>query len=267
LNNIPVEISAVEMYIQKNELNNEQRYYLESIIKREDYELKYPLKNLFSQTAIANTHINSIIQKYSNKRIQTLEMDLEKWIKLETDKLTIDRDNSQISINKCKKTISDNNKKINLLYSKLFVNNNSAIIRQMNKFKVAFTFAGENRGYVEAVAVELEPKIGKGNLFYDNFFQAELARLNLDTFLQDIYHNKSDFIVVFLSKEYEHKEWCGIEWRSIRDLIKGKQSDKIILVKLEKFELDGIFSIDGYLDGCKKNPETVAELIYRRISV
>ena len=137
--------------------------------------------------------------------------------------------------------------------------------RAIENFKVALTFAGENRGYVEQVAIDLEMKLGKGNVFYDNFFQAELARLDLDIFLQDIYHNKSDFIVVFLSKGYRSKEWCGLEWRSIRDLIRKKQSDKIILVKLEDFSIDGIFSIDGYLDGIINNPIRISDLINKRI--
>jgi hypothetical protein len=267
LNRIPAEMSAIETYIQNNELTIEQRYYLESIVKRENYELKYPLKNLFPPTNLLDTNINSIILKYSNKRIQTLETDLENWIMSETIKLETDRVDSQTQIDELRRKINGYNKEVNLLYNNLFFNNNSINNRKMNEFKVAFTFSGENRGYVEEVAVELESKIGKGNLFYDNFFQAELARINLDVFLQDIYHNKSDFIVVFLSKTYEHKQWCGLEWRSIRDLIKRKQSDKIILVKLEDFNLDGIFSIDGYLDGSKNNPTTIAELIHRRISI
>jgi hypothetical protein len=267
LSRIPAEINAVEMYVQNNALTDEQRYYLEAIIKRKNYELKYPLKNLFPSTNLADTNINTIILKYANKRIQTLDTDLENWITSETIKLETDRVDSQIQINELRSKIKSYNKKVNLLYNNLFANNGSINTRKMNDFKVAFTFSGENRGYVEAVAVELESKIGKGNLFYDNFFQAELARINLDVFLQDIYHNKSDFIVVFLSKTYEHKEWCGLEWRSIRDLIKRKQSDKIILVKLEDFNLDGIFSIDGYLDGSKNNPATMAELIHRRISI
>ncbi len=267
LNRIYAEMSVIEMYVQNNALTDEQRYYLESIVKRDNYELKYPLKNLFSQTNLLDININSIILKYSNNRIQTLEPDLKNWIMSETIKLETDRVDSRIQIDKLRSKIKSYNKKANLLYHELFLNNDSINNRKMNEFKVAFTFSGENRGYVEAVAVELESKIGKGNLFYDNFFQAELARINLDVFLQDIYHNKSDFIVVFLSRTYEHKQWCGLEWRSIRDMIKRKQSDKIILVKLEDFNLDGIFSIDGYLDGSKNNPTIMAELIHRRIDI
>lgn len=263
--NIPNEISAVERYVQNNILDSKQKYYLESIIKKENYELKYPLKDLFPKIKLANIDINSIILKYSNKRIKTLEIDLENWIKLEVVKLEKDRANLEIKIAEYEHKINCYKNELDSIYNNLFVNNYFPRINKMNKFKVAFTYAGENRGYVEEVAIELEAKIGEGNLFYDNFFQAELARIDLDIFLQDIYHKKSDFIVVFLSKEYEHKEWCGLEWRSIRDLIKKKQRDKIILVKLEDFNLDGIFSLDGYLDGSNNNPMTIAELIYKRI--
>ena len=136
LSYIPTEMSAIKTYIQNNVLTDEQRYYLESIVNRENYELKYPLKNLFPPTNLAKTNINSIIQKYSNKRVQTLEADLENWITSETIKLETDRIDSQIQIDELRNKINSYNKKVNLLYSELFVNNNSINNRKMNEFNL-----------------------------------------------------------------------------------------------------------------------------------
>lgn len=265
LDAIPSELREVKRYFNNGKFNTEQTYYLESIIKQRRYELAYPLKDLFPNIKICGTHINSIILKYSNKELDNLEINLRNWIDIESKKIETEKNDSNILVNQLKNNINLNTIKLTLFFNSLIRENYKSKNREMNNFKIALTFAGENRGYVEQVAIELRKKLGEDNIFYDNFFQAELARLDLDIFLQNIYHNKSDFIVVFLSKDYEKKEWCGLEWRSIRDLIKKKQRDKIILVKLDEFNLDGIFSIDGYLDGKTNNPMAISELIYKRI--
>lgn len=60
------------------------------------------------------------------------------------------------------------------------------------------------------------------SVFYDSDYQSELARPNLDTLLQSIYNENAELVVVFLSQEYADKEWCGLEWRAIRELSKRK---------------------------------------------
>lgn len=265
LDSISTEFSEIKSYYNAEKLTPEQAFYIESIINKKRYELEIPLKNLFPNKEINRIHINSIILKYSNKDLKGLEKNLLDWIEGENEKLIKDTFESESSILKLKEQIILNTNKLQRYFDILLIKQNFSNDRKINKFKVALTYAGENRGYVEQVAINLELKVGKGNIFYDSFFQAELARMDLDIYLQDIYHNKSDFIVVFLSKDYETKEWCGLEWRSIRDLIKNKEGNKIILVKLSEFNLGGIFSIDGFLDGMKNDPLTISELIKRRI--
>lgn len=138
---------------------------------------------------------------------------------------------------------------------------------QKNRFIVAFTFAGENRQFVEQVADEVSSRFGRQRVFYDAFYEAELARPNLDTYLQNIYHNQSDLLVVFLCENYSSKEWCSLEWRAIRDLIKQKNDDRIIFVKMGNFEVGGVFSIDGYLDGTKNSPQKIAQRIIERANM
>lgn len=116
------------------------------------------------------------------------------------------------------------------------------------RFKVALSFAGERRPYVSATVDALRSCLPPDSVFYDFDYQAQLARPNLDVLLQDIYLNRSDLLVVFLSKDYADKEWCGLELRAIRDLIKRKSDDKIMFVRLDDAQVEGIFSIDGYVD-------------------
>ena len=130
-------------------------------------------------------------------------------------------------------------------------------------FNIALSFPGEQRDYVSKVAEILEDRIG--GVFYDEYYQAELARPNLDTLLQAIYHNNSKLIVLFLCEDYARKEWCGLEWRAIRDLIM-KRHDNIMPMRFDGAEIPGLFSIDGYIDLRKRTPDEAAELIIQRFN-
>jgi hypothetical protein len=92
-----------------------------------------------------------------------------------------------------------------------------------------------------------------------------LARPNLDTYLQRIYHDDSELLVVFICADYERKEWCGLEWRAIRDLIKRKEAASIMPIRLDAGDVSGLFSIDGYLDAKDRTPAEVAKLIRARL--
>ena len=92
-----------------------------------------------------------------------------------------------------------------------------------------------------------------------------MARPDLDTYLQRIYHDDSDLIAVFLCAEYEKKEWCGLEWRAIRDLIKTRTSAAIMPFRFDNTSIPGLFSIDGYVEVGQRLPMEVASLILQRL--
>jgi len=133
------------------------------------------------------------------------------------------------------------------------------------RFKVAMSFPGERRPYVSDTVAALRPHLPPDSVFYDHDYQAQLARPNLDVLLQDIYRNKSDLIVIFLCDEYAQKQWCGLEWRAIRDLIKHKKDDQIMFVRFDDTLIEGVLSLDGYVDARVFLPEKLAEFILQRI--
>lgn len=96
-------------------------------------------------------------------------------------------------------------------------------------------------------------------------YQAQLARPNLDTLLQEIYRNKSQLIVVFLCAEYAQKQWCGLEWRAVRDIIKSKEDDRVMFVHFDDAPVDGVLSIDGYIDARAFGADDVAKFILQRL--
>lgn len=133
------------------------------------------------------------------------------------------------------------------------------------RFRVALSFPGEKREYVAAVATEVRKRLGRDAVFYDKDFTAQLARPNLDTLLQRIYLNNSDLVVVFLCAEYERKEWCGLEWRAIRNIIKNKNDHAIMFMRFDRADVSGVFSIDGYVDLDEYTPLEAARMVVERV--
>ncbi len=134
-----------------------------------------------------------------------------------------------------------------------------------HKFAVAFTFPGEKRSYVEKVDKALQILLGPDQIFYDKRYEHELARLDLDTYLQSLYHDRAELIVVFLCSEYNRKDWCGIEWRAVRDIIKKRQGDSVMPFRFDNANIPGLLSIDGYIDAAATATEKAAELIQKRL--
>lgn len=133
------------------------------------------------------------------------------------------------------------------------------------RFQVAFSFPGEKRNYVLRVAELLASKLGRDTVFYDDWYKHELARPNLDTYLQTIYHQQSQLIIPFLCADFERKQWCGLEWRAIRDLIKQRQDEDIMPLRFDDTHISGLFNIDGYIDLRIHTSEQIAELILKRL--
>jgi|CXWL01.1.fsa_nt_gi hypothetical protein len=134
-------------------------------------------------------------------------------------------------------------------------------------FDVAFSFPGEARALVEPIAIELERNIGPNSYFYDANYVSQLARPSLDTLLQDIYRKRSKLVVVFLSGDYQRKEWCGIEFRAIKEIIMQRDHGKIMFVRMDDGPVDGVFKTDGYVDARKFRSEEIARFIQERIKV
>jgi len=135
--------------------------------------------------------------------------------------------------------------------------------RAGRRFGVALSFPGEKRAYVSRVASALQART---SVFYDADHEAQLARLDLDLYLQDIYRNQAELLVVFLCEDYSRNEWCSLEWRAIRNLIKMGERDRIMLMRFDDAIVEGLFSHDGCVDLRKHTPEEAADLICQRLS-
>jgi len=117
-------------------------------------------------------------------------------------------------------------------------------------FNVAVSFPGEKRQYVEEAVNALANLIGTKNIFYDRWYDSQLARPGIDVILQNIYNERTDLVVVFLCKEYNEKDWCGIEWRAIKDLINTKKGEKVMLLTFDYEKVDGLYASMHLLMEC-----------------
>ena len=139
-------------------------------------------------------------------------------------------------------------------------------IRQ-HRFEVALSFPGEHRSYVERVAGELERELGAAACFYDRYYEAQLAQPSLDVLLDQIYGERSGLVVAFICREYDEKEWCGIEWRKIRERVVTGDAWEVMYVRLGEGEVAGMTRLDGYIDARERPPEELARLIVQRVQV
>lgn len=132
-------------------------------------------------------------------------------------------------------------------------------------FEVAFSFPSDARSQIESIVLELEKLIGPNSYFYDNNYQAQLARPNSSALLQEIYRKRSKLIAVFLSSQYQHREWCGLESRVIQEMIKNKEYEKIMLFRLDEGKVDGFFEIDIQINVPDYTTSQLANFIKQRI--
>ena len=70
--------------------------------------------------------------------------------------------------------------------------------------------------------------------------------------------------MVFLSADYQRKDWCGIEFRAIREIILERDHKRIMFIRTDDGDVDGVFKTDGYLDAHKYTPADIAEFIHER---
>jgi len=134
------------------------------------------------------------------------------------------------------------------------------------RFRIALSFPGEHRPFVEQIASHLAGQVGQERVLYDKYYEAELARVDLDTYLQKLYHDESELIAVFLCAAYMEKEWCGLEWRAIRDIIKRRRASDVMPLRFDDTDVPGLFSIDGYVPIGNRSPQEIGDLILQRLA-
>jgi tetratricopeptide (TPR) repeat protein len=134
------------------------------------------------------------------------------------------------------------------------------------RFRIAFSFAGEQRPFVAEVARHLADRLGEEAILYDKYHEAEFARRDLGVYLPELYHKQSGLVVAVICPEYDEKEWTGLEWTAIHDLLKQRRDEEVMLCRFERAAVTGLYS-SGFVDLDDKTPEQTATLILERLAL
>ncbi|HRI11717.1 MAG TPA: tetratricopeptide repeat protein, partial [Verrucomicrobiota bacterium] len=88
----------------------------------------------------------------------------------------------------------------------------------------------------------------------------------MDVYLSQLYHDHSDLLVPFYCADYERKDWCRLEWRQMRDIIKRRQDESIMPFRFDDAPIAGVLSIDGYVKIDQRTANDVVALILERLA-
>jgi len=130
-------------------------------------------------------------------------------------------------------------------------------------YDLAFSYAGENREYVEKVAEYL--KNLNVNIFYDKFEEANLWGKDLSEYFDEVFRKKARYCVMFISRYYAEKRWPTYEKQNALAKAIEQGKEYILPARFDNTEIPGIRSTIGYIDLTKKTPEEFAKIILRKL--
>jgi tetratricopeptide (TPR) repeat protein len=135
------------------------------------------------------------------------------------------------------------------------------------RFRIAFSFAGEKRNFVEKVADILAERFGEDKILYDKFHEAEFAVFDLGIKLPKLYGEQSDLIVPVICPNYDEKRWTGWEWVHIYGLLTKTDGHRVMPSRFEYAQADGLSPASGFIELDDKSPEQFAALILERLAI
>jgi formylglycine-generating enzyme required for sulfatase activity len=132
------------------------------------------------------------------------------------------------------------------------------------QYHVALSFAGEDRPYVDAVAHALQD--AGVRVFYDHFEQITLWGKDLYEYLADVYTNKANFTVIFVSRAYLERNWTTHERKNIQARAFVENGEYILPAFFEEgLEVPGLTKTTGYILLKERSPEEFARLIVDKL--
>ena len=134
----------------------------------------------------------------------------------------------------------------------------------MFDYDVALSYAGEDRKYVEQVAVQLRQRDIR--IFYDEYAAAQLWGNDLYVLLDEVYRKRARFTVIFISRHYASKPWTHHERQSAQARALTENGPYLLPVRLDDSELPGLRPTVGYIDARKIPVESLVSLIEQKLA-
>jgi hypothetical protein len=131
------------------------------------------------------------------------------------------------------------------------------------QYDVVFSFAGEDRGYVEKVARYLRSKGVR--IFYDKFEESHLWGRDLAEHFDLIYRVSGRYCVIFISKSYVEKMWTRHERRTALVRALKEHGEYILPARFDDTQVDGIRSTLGYISLKDLKPSEFGRHILKKL--
>jgi len=135
--------------------------------------------------------------------------------------------------------------------------------RMSFEYDVAFSFAGEDRAFVERLAQAM--KAMGFRVFYDRYEEAVLWGKDLYQHLDDVYRNKAKFCVIFASSAYASKIWTKHELQSAQVRAIADKHEYILPVRIDDTPVPGVRPTTAYIDARGRTIEDLASLLATKI--
>ena len=132
-------------------------------------------------------------------------------------------------------------------------------------YEVALSFAGEQRSYVEEVALGLQAR-GIA-VFYDDFEKTALWGKDLGEELQAVYENKSGWVILFVSKDWVEKAWTRHERRAALSRAIQEPREYVLPVRFDDTSVPGLPDSVFYLQAKDHSPAELAAFIAKKLGV
>ena len=131
------------------------------------------------------------------------------------------------------------------------------------EYDIALSFAGENREYVDQVAILLRDSGVK--VFYDLFEEANLWGKDLYEYLSDIYKNKALYTIMFISEHYGRKAWSTHERKSMQARAFQENQEYVLPARFDNTPIPGVLPTVGYISLTGRSPSAFAETIRKKL--
>lgn len=131
-------------------------------------------------------------------------------------------------------------------------------------YDVALSFAGEDRPLAEELAKVLTENNIK--VFYDAYEKAGLWGVELYGHLTDVYKNRAQFCVMFLSEHYDRKLWTDHERKAAQARAFDENREYILPIRVDETEVKGILPTVGYLRWHDETAAGIAQMIAAKLN-
>ncbi|HPS18421.1 MAG TPA: TIR domain-containing protein [Bacteroidales bacterium] len=141
---------------------------------------------------------------------------------------------------------------------------NTNFYKNMSNFDydIAFSFAGEQRYYVDIVAKELKRNSIK--VFFADDEKVDSWGKYLPDYFAEIFSKKALFCVIFISDEYVKKVWTNHERKSALSRAIRQKEEYILPARFDNSEITGLDDV-SYINLTKYSPYEFAELIIDKL--